>query len=413
MPARKPAIGFIFITLLLDIIGIGLIIPILPRLIESFVGGDVSNAARITGWLGSLYAGMQFVCAPIIGSLSDRFGRRKVILISLFGSALDYLLLIFAPNLSWFFVGRIISGITGANFSAAMAYIADITPPEKRAANFGILGAAFGIGFIAGPALGGLLGSNYGLRAPFIAAGSLTLLNWIYGCFVLPESLAPENRRAFSWARSNPVGALMAFRAHPAALGLAAIYFLIQLAHQALPATWVLYTEFRYGWSAFQTGLSLAVVGLTAGIVQAGLTRKVVAWLGERTTILVGLTIAIFAYIGYGSAPKGWMLYVILCFGSLAGVTMPTVQGVVSRLAGADEQGSVQGALASLASITGILGPLMVTRLFAYFISARAPVLLPGIAYFFSASLMLIALITAAGVLRKISPAPVAPAKPA
>jgi DHA1 family tetracycline resistance protein-like MFS transporter len=406
MPARKPAIGFIFITLLLDIIGIGLIIPILPRLIQSFVGGDVASASNVTGWLGSLYACMQFLCAPIIGSLSDRFGRRKVILISLFGSALDYLLLIFAPNLSWFFVGRIISGITGANFSAAMAYIADITPPEKRAANFGILGAAFGVGFIAGPALGGLLGSNYGLRAPFIAAGTLTLLNWIYGCFVLPESLAPQNRRAFSWARSNPVGALLAFRAHPAALGLASVYFLIQLAHQALPATWVLYTEFRYGWTPFETGLSLAVVGLMAGIVQAGLTRKVVASFGERKTIVLGLTIGTLAYIGYGSAPQGWMLYVILCFGSLAGVTMPTVQGVISRLAGADEQGGVQGALVSLASITGILGPLIVTRLFSFFISPAAPARLPGAPYFFSAGLVLLAMVTAASVLRKIPALP-------
>ncbi len=403
---RKPALGFIFVTLLLDILGIGLIIPILPLLIESFVGGNVSNASRTYGLLGALYALMQFVCAPILGSLSDRFGRRKVILGSLFGSALDYVLLAFAPSLGWFFVGRVIAGITGANYSAAMAYIADISPPEKRAANFGVIGAAFGIGFIAGPALGGLLGASAGLRAPFIVAGALTLANWLYGYFVLPESLAAENRREFSWKRSNPVGALLAFREHPAAPGLAATYFLLQLAHQALPGTWVLYTAYRYHWTPFQTGLSLAVVGLTAGVVQAGLTRVVVARLGEKKTILLGMSISTLAYIGYASATQGWMLYGILMFGSLAGVTMPTVQGVISRQARADEQGSVQGALGSLASITGIIGPLIVSSLFGYFISARAPFHAPGMPYYFSASLVTLAMAASVVAMRNIQPLP-------
>jgi DHA1 family tetracycline resistance protein-like MFS transporter len=401
VPVRNAALGFIFVTLLLDILGLGLIIPILPRLIETFVGGNIGDASRTYGLLGSLYALMQFVCAPIIGSLSDRFGRRKVILGSLFGSALDYWLLAFAPSLSWFFIGRIIAGITGANYSAAMAYIADISPPEKRAANFGIVGAAFGIGFIAGPALGGLLG-DYSLRLPFKVAGALTLINWMYGYFVLPESLAFENRRKFSWKRSNPVGALLAFREHPASLGLAATYFLLHLAHQALPGTWVLYTAYRYNWTPFQTGLSLAVVGLTAGIVQAALTRRFVAALGEKKTILIGMTISTLAYIGYASATQGWMLYLILMFGSFGGITMPTVQGVISRIAGKDEQGSVQGALGSLASITGVIGPITVSWLFKYFISPQAPAHLPGMPYLFSATLVIAAMATVSRVIKKV-----------
>jgi DHA1 family tetracycline resistance protein-like MFS transporter len=411
MPVRKPALGFIFVTLLLDILGIGLIIPILPRLVETFADGNTVSAARLYGALGALYALMQFLFAPIIGSLSDRFGRRKVILVSLFASAIDYVLLVFAPNITWLFIGRILTGITGANYSAAMAYIADVSPPEKRAANFGIVGAAFGIGFIAGPALGGLLG-EYNLRAPFIAAGALTFLNWLYGCFVLPESLAPENRRKFSWGRSNPIGALFAFRKHPAALELAATYFLLQLAHQVFPATWVLYTKYRYEWSMFETGLSLTAVGLMSAFVQGFLTRTAVAKLGEKRTILIGLTLAAFAYIGYGAAAAGWMIYVILCFGSLAGVTMPTIQSVISRQAGADEQGGLQGALMSLAGITGVLGPAIATSLFSYFISPRAPANLPGMPYFFSSALVMAAGFAAVHALRRITPLPPTPKNP-
>lgn len=389
MIARKPAVAFIFVTLVLDVLGIGLIIPITPRLIEWFQHSNVEEASRTYGLLVALYSLMQFIGAPVLGSLSDRFGRRPVILLSLLGSGLDYFLLAYAPSLNWFFVGRIISGLTGANFSAASAYIADVSPPEKRAANFGLIGAAFGLGFILGPALGGLLG-NIGLRTPFVVAGSLTLLNALYGWFVLPESLAPENRRAFSWARSNPVGALLHLKSYPMVLGLAGTYFLIYFAHQVLPSTWVLYTEHRYHWSYGQTGASLAVVGLMAAIVQGGLTRVIVARIGERKSAVLGLSVAALAYVGYGLASEGWMIYLVLVFGSLGGITGPAVQGLISRSVGADEQGGVQGSLASLSGISGFIGPPIATALFGRFVHS-----IPGAAFFFSAALIVVALLLA------------------
>lgn len=389
--ARKPALGFIFVTLVLDILGIGIIIPILPKLVEQLGGGGIEKATHIYGWLAALYSLMQFLCAPLLGSLSDRYGRRPVILGSLFGSGLDYFLLAFAPNLSWFFIGRIIAGITGANFAAATAYIADISPPEKRAGNFGLIGAAFGLGFIVGPLLGGVLG-DYGLRVPFFIAGGLTLVNWCYGLFVLPESLAPENRRNFSWSVSNPIGSLYALKKHPVALGLAGSFFLFNLSHQVYPSIWVLYTSYRYEWTAKQTGLSLAIVGVMAAIVQGGLTRVIVKQLGEVKTVLMGMTVMALAYVCYGLAPTGHITYIIIILASLAGVTAPTVQGIISRNVGADEQGGVQGALTSLASITGVIGPPIMTGLFGYFIRADAPFKLPGVSFFFSAALIIVAL---------------------
>lgn len=391
---RKPALGFIFVTLALDIIGIGLIIPILPKLVQTFKGGTEADASATYGLLASLYAMMQFLCAPLLGSLSDRFGRRKVILASLFGSGLDYFLLAFAPNLGWFFVGRIIAGVTGANITAAVAYIADVSPPEKRAANFGLVGGAFGLGFILGPLMGGWLG-EYGLQVPFKVAGCLAILNWLYGLFVLPESLAPENRRAFSWGRSNPVGSLMALKTHAVAFSLARSLFLINLAHQTLPSTWVLYTSYRYKWTPKETGISLAIVGLCTVMVQAGLTRLVVRKLGEQKTAILGLSVASLALVGYGLATKGWMIYLILFAGSIGGVTGPAIQAMISRGTPANEQGGVQGALASLGSVAGIIGPPICTGLFGYFIGDSAPVKIPGIAFFFSSALVLLALFLA------------------
>lgn len=390
MPPRKPALVFIFITLFLDVLGIGLVVPILPKLVESLAGGGVDRASYLYGWLTGLYALMQFLFAPILGNLSDRFGRRPVILFSLFGSGLDYFLLAWAPTLPWFFLGRIVSGITGANFSAAAAYIADVSPPERRAANFGIIGAAFGIGFIFGPALGGWLG-DYGLRVPFIAAGILTLINWLYGLFILPESLKPENRRAFSLRRSNPIGALLDLRRHRLVLGLSVSYFISSLAHQVYPSIWVLYTGYRYGWDTKQTGLSLALVGLMAAIVQGGLARKLIPKLGERRAAIVGFGIMSIALTGYGLAPEGWIVYPLIVFGSLSGLAVPAIQGMISRTVGDNEQGGIQGSLTSLQSVAGALGPLFATAIFGFFISERAPAIVPGAPFFFSSALAVMA----------------------
>ncbi len=404
MSARRPAVLFIFITLVLDILGIGLVVPVLPKLVQEYQGGSVAEGSLSYGMLAALYALMQFLFAPLIGSLSDRFGRRPVILVSLLGSAMDYFLIAFAPSLAWFAVGRIVAGITAANYAAASAYIADISPPEKRAANFGLIGAAFGIGFIIGPVLGGLF-AKWGVKVPFFIAGGLTLVNWAYGWFVLPESLAPENRRGFSWARSNPVGALLALRRFPALLGLVVTYFIAVLAHQVYPSTWVLYTTYRYQWTELQTGLSLAAVGFMAGMVSGGLTKRVVGALGERKTAQFGLTLAIFLYAAYGFATQPWMIYVCIVIGSLTGLVTPSVQSLMTQSVPANEQGELQGALSSLSSVAGVLGPLACTQLFGHFISSEAAVQVPGAPFFWSSALMVVSLLIAVPSLKRIRPA--------
>lgn len=403
MKFRRPAMGFILVTLFLDILGIGLIIPILPRLIEQLEGGDVSAASHTYGLLGALYALMQFLFAPILGSLSDRFGRRPVILGSLFGSGLDYLLLAYAPDLGWFYVGRLIAGITGANMTAATAYIADVSSPEKRAANFGMIGAAFGLGFIAGPALGGVLG-DHDLRLPFFVAAGLTLLNWLYGLFVLPESLAVENRREFSWRRANPIGSFQSLKRHPLVFGLAVSFFLLSVGQFSTHSTWVLYTGYRYEWSPRQVGLSLAIVGLTVAIVQGGLSRRIIPALGEPRALVVGLCINVAAMIGYGLATEGWMVYCIVALGSIGAIGAPATQALITGGAEANEQGAVQGALTSLTSVAGFIAPMVSTGLFGYFISSRAPVRLPGAPFYLAALLILGALLVAVMTLRKHPP---------
>ena len=402
MSARRPAVLFIFITLVLDILGIGLIVPVLPKLIQHYQGGDVAAGSFSYGMLAALYALMQFLFAPLIGSISDRYGRRPVILVSLLGSAIDYFLIAFAPNLIWFAVGRIVAGITAANSAAASAYIADVSPPEKRAANFGLIGAAFGIGFIIGPIVGGGLAA-WGVKVPFFVAGGLTLINWAYGWFVLPESLAPENRRAFSWSRSNPVGALFALRRFPALMGLVTCYFIAVLAHQVYPSIWVLYTTYRYGWTELQTGLSLAAVGVMAGMVQGGLTKRVVGWLGEQKTVRYCLTLSIFLYAAYGLATQPWMIYVCIVIGSLSGLVTPAVQSLMSQGVPADEQGALQGSLSSLSSVAGVAGPLLCTQLFGFFIGEKAPAILPGAPFFLSSAMMMLALFIAVPALKRIT----------
>lgn len=400
MTRHAPAIPFILVTLFLDVLGIGLVVPILPRLIEDLSGGNVSSASTTFGLLASLYALMQFIFAPVLGSLSDRYGRRPVILFSLLGSGLDYLVLAVAPTLGWFFVGRIIAGVTGANIAAASAYIADVSPPEKRAQSFGLIGVAFGLGFIAGPALGGLLGQA-GLRLPFYAAAALTLLNWCYGLLVLPESLDARHRRAFDWGRANPIGSLAALRRHPVVSGLAGTFFLLHVAHAAVHSTWVLYTAYRYQWTVSQTGVSLAIVGAMAAIVQGGLVRVVVPRLGERRAIATGLCIGVLTMTGYAVATEGWMIYPILVFGSLGGITGPAAQALISKTVAPNEQGAVQGALSSLGSVAGFIGPLSATTLFGYFISPRAPVMLPGAPFYAGALVLLGALALAARAFRR------------
>ncbi|MEZ4712415.1 MAG: TCR/Tet family MFS transporter [Caldilineaceae bacterium] len=391
MPKREAKLGFIFVTLLLDILGLGLIIPVLPKLIESFTNNNIESASTIYGIMIAIYALMQFVFAPILGSLSDQYGRRPVILISLLGAGLDYLLLAFAPNLAWLFVGRVIAGITAANITTASAYIVDVSAPADRAKNFGILGVAFGLGFIIGPAIGGLLG-DVGLRVPFLVVAGVTLLNWLYGYFVLPESLKPENRRPFSWRRANPVGSLSGLGRYPIVLALVATIVLASLAQNALQSVWVLYTGFRYDWGTRDVGYSLAVVGLSAAIVQGGLIGRIVAFFGERKALLVGLAVSVVSFTLYGLAPMGWMLYVIPFLGAFGSISGPSAQSIITQNVADNEQGAIQGALTSLNSLTGVVGPLIATNVFRYFISDAAPVQVPGAAFFVGALFLLFAL---------------------
>jgi DHA1 family tetracycline resistance protein-like MFS transporter len=380
----KPALGFIFLTLMLDVLGFGLIIPVAPKLVESLQGGGEERAATVVGLLASTYAAMQFVFAPVLGSLSDRFGRRPVILVSLFGSALDYFALALSPTLWWLFITRAINGLSGASITAASAYIADVTPPEKRAAGFGMIGAAFGVGFVLGPLLGGVLG-EHNIRWPFYAAGLLTLVNWLYGMFVLPESLPPERRAPFRLARSHPAAAIGRLGQYPLVAGLAGSFFLFNLAQFGLHATWVLYASYRYHWTPRQVGMSLFAVGIGAAVVQGGLARRIIPALGERRSLLAGLAIGCLSYLGYGLATEGWMLYVVIAFGSLGGIAQPAGQALITKSVRPDEQGIIQGALTGLQSLANIIGPLIGAGVFAFAISSRVKVPVPGAPFFVGA----------------------------
>ncbi len=382
---RKAAVGFILVTLFLDILGIGIIIPILPGLIKEFAGGSTASAGFYVGVISASYAATQFIFAPILGALSDRFGRRPVILVALFGLGIDYLIQGFAPNLAWLFVGRIIAGVMGASYTSANAYIADVSTPETRARNFGFVGVAFGLGFIAGPALGGFLG-GISLRLPFFVSAGLVLVNWLYGFFVLPESLAPENRSPMTLSKLNPLGAIVHLKTYPMVAGLAGAFVFFGLAQRGLENVWVLYTTHRYGWNEATNGLALALVGVMAVIVQGGLVRPVIGWLGERKAIIYGLALGVFTYIFYGLASQGWMLYVVIIVGSLGGVAGPAIQGLVAGSVAPNEQGRVQGALAALQSATSIFAPLVFSAgLFSFFTSENAPFQLPGAPFFFGA----------------------------
>ena len=375
---RKAAMIFILITVFIDVLGIGIIIPILPELIKDFAGGSTTLAGRWFGVLAATYAVTQFFFSPLLGALSDRVGRRPVILISLFGLGIDYIIMGFAPSIAWLFVGRLFAGVMGASITTANAYIADVSGPENRARNFGLIGVAFGLGFIFGPALGGILG-GIDLRLPFFASAGLALVNWLYGFFVLPESLPPENRDEFRWAKANPVGSVAVLRSYPLVAGLAFSFIFMVLAQRGLETVWVLYTGHKFGWDAQANGLSLALVGIMATIVQGGLVQPVIKRFGERRAILGGLVIAVITYLGYGLATAGWMLLAFIVFGSIGGVAGPAIQGLVAGTVASHDQGKVQGAIQSLMSLTAIVAPLLFTAgLFSYFTSDAAPIELPG-----------------------------------
>ncbi len=397
---NNAAIGFIFVTLLIDVIGFGIIIPVMPKLIEELGNVNISEASKIGGWLLSAFAIAQFCFSPLIGNLSDHFGRRPVLLAALFGFAVDYLFLAFAPTIAWLFVGRIVAGITGASFTTASAYIADISTPEDRAKNFGMIGAAFGLGFIIGPALGGLLGS-FGTRVPFMVSAGLCLLNFLYGLFILPESLPAEKRRKFEWVRAIPGVSLYNLKKYPAITGLIVSLFLLYLGSHAVQSNWSFFTIERFKWSSGMIGISLAVVGLLVGGVQAGLTRVVNPRLGNEKSIYIGLALYALGMVLFAFASESWMMFVFLIPYCLGGICGPALQSVMAGYVPANEQGELQGSLTGVMSVTTIFGPLLMTNVFAYFTGSNAPVYFPGSAFLVGGVFMIASVVIAYVALHK------------
>ena len=397
-PARGAAVAFIFVTILLDMLALGLIMPILPKLVESFVDNDTAQAARIFGVFGTAWALMQFLFSPILGSLSDRFGRRPVVLLSNFGLGLDYVLMALAPSLIWLFVGRVISGITSASISTAFAYIADITPAERRAAVFGKVGAAFGAGFIIGPAVGGLLG-DFDPRLPFWVAAGLSFANTMYGLLILPESLPRDRRASFRWKSANPIGALHLLRSDRILAGLSVTNFFAQLAHAVLPSIFVLYATYRYGWDSKTVGVTLAMVGVCTMLVQGAGIGPIVRVFGERRSLLLGLVCGAAGFFIFAIAPTGPLSWLGIPVMSLWGVSGAAIQALMTKRVAADQQGQLQGANSSVQSISQLLGPFLFTLTFAYFIGARTPLHLPGAPFYLASALVLLALVIAAGTL--------------
>ena len=398
---KSAAIGFIFITMLIDITGWGIIIPVIPKLIKELINGDISEAAKYGGWLTFAYAITQFLFAPLIGNLSDKFGRRPIILISLFAFALDYLLLAFSPTIVWLFVGRIIAGLTGASITTASAYIADVSTPENRAKNFGMIGAAFGLGFIIGPIIGGLLG-QFGSRVPFYAAAILCMLNFLYGYFILPESLSKENRRAFEWKRVNPITAFVNLKKYPSLIGLILAIFLLYVGSHAVHSNWSFFTMYQFNWDEKMVGISLGVVGLLVGIVQGGLIRWINPRLGNEKSIYVGLALYTFGMLLFAFATESSMMFVFLIPYCLGGIAGPALQATVSSKVPANEQGEIQGTLASLMSASAIIGPPMMTNTFYFFTHKEAPFQFPGAPFILGSFLMLLSTIIAYYSLKKI-----------
>jgi MFS transporter, DHA1 family, tetracycline resistance protein len=391
---KQAAIGFIFITLLIDITGWGIIIPVIPKLIEELIHGDISEAAKYGGWLTFAYAITQFVCAPLMGNLSDQFGRRPILLFSLFGFSLDYLLLAFSPTITWLFVGRIIAGITGASITTAAAYIADVSTPDNRAKNFGMIGAAFGLGFIIGPVIGGFLG-QYGSRIPFYAAAALCMLNFLYGYFILPESLTIENRRKFDIKRANPVGAFINLKKYPSLIGLIIAIFILYVASHAVQGNWSYFTMYKFGWTEKMVGISLGVIGLLVGIVQGVLIRWINPKLGNQKSIYIGMGLYALGMFLFAMATEGWMMFVFLIPYCLGGIAGPALQSVVSSQVPANEQGEIQGTMTSLMSASAIVGPPLMTSVFYYFTHKEAPFQFAGAPFVLAGILMFISALIA------------------
>ncbi|RYY30664.1 MAG: MFS transporter [Sphingobacteriaceae bacterium] len=387
--SRKAALGFIFITLLIDVTGLGIIIPVLPKLISELIHGNLSQASAIGGWLTFAYAIMQFLFAPVLGNLSDRFGRRPVLLFSLLGFGVDYIFLSFAPSIGWLFVGRIVAGITGASFTTASAYIADVSTPENRAQNFGMIGAAFGLGFIIGPVIGGLLG-QYGSRLPFMAAAVLSLLNAAYGFFVLPESLSKENRRKFELKRANPVGALLQLRKYPAISGLVFSLILLYTASNGMQSVWSYYGMEKLNWNEAMIGYSLGFIGLLTALVQTVLIRYTIPKLGTEKNLYIGFLLYSLGLFLFAFAANSWQMFAFIIPYCLGGIAGPAMQSIMSGYVPAAEQGELQGALTSLMSATTIFAPVMMTSLFAYFTGTQTPFLFPGAPFLLGAVLVLI-----------------------
>lgn len=404
--ARPTALIFIFLTVLLNMIGLGVIMPVMPQLIMEVTGENLAHAAKWGGYLTFVYALMQFIMMPIMGGLSDRFGRRPVLLISLAAYSFDFLVMAIAPTMVIIAAARLVAGAFAATFSTANAYIADISPPEKRAANFGLIGAAFGLGFIIGPAIGGFLGENYGARSPFYFVAFVGALNFIFGYFVLPETLPAENRRKFEWRRANALGNFKQFAKYPVMLPIAGVLFLSQLAHWAYPSIWAYYATEKFSWSPGEVAASLSFVGFTAALVQGGLTRVVIPKIGEKISATFAMTVTMLAYIAFAFADRGWMVYLIILISSLGGLAQPALQGIMSRTMPANAQGELQGAVAAIMSISMVISPWLMTQIFAAFsapgeavtmfgitlFSEGAPFYFPGAPFIFSAAMEILAI---------------------
>jgi DHA1 family tetracycline resistance protein-like MFS transporter len=399
---NQAALGFIFITMLIDVIGWGIIIPVIPGLIEELIQGDISEAAKVGGWITFAYAITQFVFAPLIGSLSDQYGRRPIILISLLGFTLDYILLALAPSIAWLFIGRIIAGITGASITTASAYIADISTIENRAKNFGMIGAAFGLGFIIGPVIGGLLG-QYGARVPFYAAAALCFLNFLYGYFILPESLPKEKRSVLNLKKANPIGSFLHLKKYPKLIGLASSMFLLYVASHAIQSNWSFFTMYKFNWDEKMVGISLGVIGLFVALVQGVLIRWVNPWLGNEKSIYAGFFLYSLGMLLFTFANQSWMMFIFLIPYCLGGIAGPALQAVISIQVPETEQGKIQGTLTSLMSASAIVGPPLMTGIFYYFTKEQTPFEFAGAPFLLASILMTISALMAYYSFRKDS----------